>query len=169
MLTKLVVSPRVGGSRILFPGVMSVKPWWRLREVGEVVFCLVRNVLFVYIGMFVRGSLWCMHILCSCFTSREVARMLFETVCTFRTVLFWFMAYTWGLVSATFDTFWSEISTLKFMNEVLTSAALERAAPSNIAFCVPWSGRPTLRVFCPTAEVRIGRHSLVDLRCKLFV
>lgn len=148
---------------------MSVKAWWRLREVEEVVFCLARSILFVYIGMFVTDQLWCMHTICSCFTSCEVARMLFETVYTFRTILFWFLAYTWWLVSATFDTFWSEIPTVKFMTEVLMPVTLEQAAPSNIAFCLPWSGSPTLRVFCPTAEVRTGSYSLVDFRCILFV
>lgn len=58
--------------------------------------------------------------------------MLFATVCTFRSVLFWFMASTGGLVSAAFDTFWSEIPTLRFMTEVFTPVALERIPQPNI-------------------------------------
>jgi hypothetical protein len=76
------------------------------------------------------------RILRSCFTSYEVASVLFVAICTFRRVLFRFLAFTGKVVSSAFDKFWGESAKLSFMTKILTSVALEWATQSSLVFYV---------------------------------
>jgi hypothetical protein len=102
------------------------------------------------------------------FTSCEVARTLFATVSTFRSVLLWFVASTGGLVSAAFDTFWGEIATLSLKNEVLTSVALERTAQSNIIFCVYLEVEESCAT-CILFHCRGKNRELISRRFSLYI
>jgi hypothetical protein len=48
----------------------------------------------------------CTYRVCSCFITREVARMLFMTICIFRRVLLRLLVFTGKVVSFSFDIFW---------------------------------------------------------------